>query len=60
MFSASQHIFTWLPWLLLEFLLWPWVLAPRMGSRFEGYLSDLEYALKNLEEPQAGRYDTLW
>jgi hypothetical protein len=51
MFSASQHIFTWLPWLLLEFLLWRWVLAPHMGPRFEGYLSDLEYALKNLDEP---------
>jgi hypothetical protein len=50
MFSASQHLIGWLPWLLLEFLLWRWVLAPRMGARFERYLSDLEYALKNLNQ----------
>ena len=49
-FSASQDLLSWLPWLLMEFLMWRWVLSPHLKNRFEGYLSDLEYALKNLDE----------
>lgn len=50
MFAGSQNIIVLIPWMLLEFLLWRWVLFPKMRSRFADYKSDLEYTLRQLQE----------
>ena len=49
MFSISQQLLSILPWLVGEFFLWKWVLAPRMQTRFDWYVGELEYHLKNLD-----------
>lgn len=50
MFAGSQNLLYWLPWLLFEFFLWRWVLLPKMETRFEAYITDLEYSLSKLKE----------
>jgi hypothetical protein len=50
MFAGSQNLLYWLPWLLLEFLLWRWIFIPKLEARFESYIIDLEYSLSKLRE----------
>lgn len=50
MFAGSQNLFVLIPWMAIEFLLWRSVLLPKLMARFEGYKSDLEYSLRNLQE----------
>ena len=50
MFAGSQNLFVLIPWMAIEFLLWRWVLLPKLVARFEVYKSDLEYSLRNLQE----------
>ncbi len=52
MFAGSQNLIYWLPWLLIEFLLWHWVFIPSIRRRFESYLVDLEYSLAMLKDTQ--------
>lgn len=50
MFAGSQNLFVLVPWMILEFLFWRWLLLPRMRSRFGDYKRDLEYTLRQLQE----------
>lgn len=50
MFAGAQKVFVLIPWMALEFLLWRSILLPKMMGRFDGYKSDLEYSLRNLQE----------
>ena len=50
MFAGSQNLFVLIPWMIAEFFLWRLVLLPKLMVRFEGYKSDLEYSLRNLQE----------
>ena len=50
MFAGSQHLLYWLPWLITEFFLWRWLFIPKIKSRFENYIMDLENSLSTLKE----------
>lgn len=50
MFAGSQNLFVLIPWMAAEFLIWRSILLPKLMVRFEGYKSDLEYSLRNLQE----------
>jgi len=50
MFAGSHDLFILIPWMILEFSFWRWILLPRFKSRFLDYKSDLEYTLKQLQE----------
>ncbi|MEM6846151.1 MAG: hypothetical protein AAF632_28325 [Bacteroidota bacterium] len=53
MFAGSQGLLYWLPWLILEFLLWRWLLIPKINKRFESYIADLEYSLSTMVDIKA-------
>jgi hypothetical protein len=48
MFAGAQQLLTWLPWLLLEYGIWWWLIIPRQRRRFEAYLLDLSITLKEV------------
>lgn len=50
MFAGSQDIVYWIPWLLAEFFVWRWLITPKIRSRFENYIADLEYSFNTLTE----------
>jgi hypothetical protein len=50
MFAVSQELLMLIPWMILEFLFWKWILLAKLRSRFLDYKFDLEYTLKQLQE----------
>ncbi len=49
-FAGTQNILVLAPWMIAEFILWRAILLPKLMARFEGYIGDLEYSLRSLQE----------
>lgn len=49
MFAGAQHLLSSLPWLVLEYGFWWWLIVPKMRQRFEDYLADLSLLLTDLK-----------
>jgi hypothetical protein len=49
MFAGAQQLLTWLPWLLLEYGVWWWLIIPRQRRRFDVYLMDIVVIQKEVE-----------
>jgi hypothetical protein len=50
MFAGSHDLLILVPWMILEVLLWRWILLPKMRARFQAYKADLEYTLRQVHE----------
>jgi hypothetical protein len=49
-FVVVHDLISWLPWMIIEFFLWRWVLLPSGRRRFDNFISDLEFSVGRLTD----------
>ncbi len=47
MFAGTQYLLPCLPWLVIEYGLWWWLVVPKLRRRFEHYLTELSLVLSD-------------